>query len=129
MTGCAFLLFNVRLLAELAQADGRVGWVIARGVSRRLAETCEELASTAFGTVRQRGARHLLDLAGLQQPGPSLVVPVSQQTIADSVGTVREVVARALSQLRSDGLVETRPSGIIVHDPVSLQAEATLPME
>jgi CRP/FNR family cyclic AMP-dependent transcriptional regulator len=50
---------------------------------------CEEPAAiNTFGSVRQRAAAHLLDLASAQQhPGG-----------ADAVGSVREVVARVLRE-------------------------------
>ena len=54
-----------------------------------------ELADTAFASVQQRVARHLLEIAAAQQEsGGPLVARVSQQELADLAGSVREVVAR-----------------------------------
>jgi CRP/FNR family transcriptional regulator, cyclic AMP receptor protein len=54
--------------------------------------------------VRQRVARHRA-IPG--QPGAELVAVLSQQQLADAVGTVREVVVRTLRELRQSGVIET----------------------
>jgi CRP/FNR family cyclic AMP-dependent transcriptional regulator len=55
-------------------------------------------------------SRHLLDLAVQREPGryrgTEIIVPVSQQELADAVGPVREVVVRVLRELR-----QVRPAG------------------
>jgi CRP/FNR family transcriptional regulator, cyclic AMP receptor protein len=52
-----------------------------------------------------------------------LVARVSQQELADAVGTVREVVVKVLRQLRRAGLVRTGRTGVLVIDPEGLAAE------
>jgi CRP/FNR family transcriptional regulator len=96
-----------------------------------LAETSErvltfvaEFSGHAFGTVRQRIARHLLDLAALDPHSEQLTASISQQELADAVGTAREVVVRALRELRTQGYVRTRRDGIVLVDPESLSALA-----
>jgi CRP/FNR family transcriptional regulator len=69
-------------------------------------------------------ARHLLDLAAEHQQQAALVAPVSQQELADAVGTVREVVARVLRDLRVDGLIRPTRHGIAVLDPARLHRRA-----
>src|SRR5947208_1641187 len=64
------------------------------------------LASIAFRSVRERAAMHLLRLS-FAQPDGTLTVPVTQQGLADAVGTTRETVARALAGLRRIGAIET----------------------
>ena len=71
----------------------------------------------AFGSVRQRVATHLLDLASdRQRPGGRLVARVSQQELADAAGSVREVVARALRDLRAAGMVATAADRVVILD-------------
>ena len=73
----------------------------------------EQTAVNAFGSVRQRVAAHLLDLASdRQRPGGRLVAHVSQQELADAAGSVREVVARALRDLRVAGIVATAADSV-----------------
>src|SRR5436190_850598 len=80
---------SARTLTEAARHDARVSWAIAEELNRRLYEVLEQTAVNAFGSVRQRVAAHLLDLAsGRQRPGGRLVARVSQQELADAAGSV-----------------------------------------
>ena len=80
---------------------------MAQEVTRRLYETLEALAGNTFGSLRQQIARHLLDLAASRQQGRGLVVNVTQQELADAVGSVRPVVARIIRDFRTEGLIST----------------------
>jgi CRP/FNR family transcriptional regulator, cyclic AMP receptor protein len=51
------------------------------------------------------------------------VARLSQQELAGQVGTVREVVARVLRELRDAGVVRTERDEIVVLDPGHLSAE------
>jgi CRP/FNR family cyclic AMP-dependent transcriptional regulator len=75
--------------------------------------------------VKQRVASHLLDLASApQRPQDRLVAHVSQPELADAIGSVREVVARALRELRLAGLLATSPDSIVILDPARLHDES-----
>jgi CRP/FNR family cyclic AMP-dependent transcriptional regulator len=116
---------STRTLTEAARQDPRVGWAIAEELNRRLYGVLEQTAVNAFGSVRQRVAVHLLDLAsGRQRPEGPLVANVSQQELADATGSVREVVARALRDLRLAGIVATAADRIVILDPAALYAES-----
>jgi CRP/FNR family cyclic AMP-dependent transcriptional regulator len=109
-------------LTAAARDDARVAWALAEELNRRLYQTLQQTAINAFGSVRQRVAAHLLDLASAQQrPEGRLVAQVSQQELADAVGSVREVVARVLRDLRLDGIVATAPDSVVVLDAARLQ--------
>ena len=56
-----------RTLTAAARRDPRVSWAIAEELNRRLFEVLEQTAVNAFGSVRQRVAAHLLDLASDRQ--------------------------------------------------------------
>jgi CRP/FNR family cyclic AMP-dependent transcriptional regulator len=123
-------LFRIdsRTLTAAAQRDARVAWALAEELNRRLYETLQQTAINAFGSVRQRVAGHLLDLASAQQrPRGRLVARVSQQELADAVGSVREVVARVLRDFRLDQLVVTSPDSIHILDPVRLHDQSWKP--
>lgn len=108
-------------LTGAARSDGRVAWALAEELNRRLYENLHQTAVNAFGSVRQRVALHLLDLASAQQaPGGALVARVTQQELAEAVGSVREVVARVLRDLREAGLVASLADGVQVLDPTAL---------
>jgi CRP/FNR family transcriptional regulator, cyclic AMP receptor protein len=116
---------SVRTLTTAAQNDPRVGWAIAGELNRRLYDTLEQTAVNAFGSVRQRLAAHLLDLASAQQhPRARLVARVSQQELADATGSVREVVARVLRDFRVAGIVATAADSIVILDATRLYAES-----
>jgi CRP/FNR family cyclic AMP-dependent transcriptional regulator len=116
---------SARILTGAARRDARVGWAVAEELNRRLYETLEQTAVNAFGSVRQRVAGHLLDLASAQkQPAGRLVAHVSQQELADAAGSVREVVARALRDLRVAGIVDTSPDSVVILDAARLYAES-----
>jgi CRP/FNR family transcriptional regulator, cyclic AMP receptor protein len=104
-----------------AARDIRVTQALLREQSERAISFLYEVPGSAFATVRQRVARHLLDLAS--EGGPELVVPISQQQLAEAVGTVREVIVRVLRELRTAGVVHTERNRIIIVDPTRLIAE------
>jgi CRP/FNR family transcriptional regulator, cyclic AMP receptor protein len=104
-----------------AAQDVRVTQAFLREQSERAISFLYEVPGSAFATVRQRVARHLLDLAS--EGGPELVVPISQQQLAEAVGTVREVIVRVLRELRTSGVVHTERNRIIIVDPTRLIAE------
>jgi CRP/FNR family transcriptional regulator len=122
LTDTAVLMLNVRTLQQSGQTEPMVGWLLAQEVSSRLYDVLEMLAGNAFGSLRQRLARHLLDLAAFRQHGRGLVAKVTQQELADAVGSVRPVVARILRELRAEGLISTSSDGIVVLKPDELHA-------
>ncbi len=123
LTEARLLLLNTQTIVRLGQTEPRVGWVFALEITRRLYDTLDALAANTFGTLRQRIARHLLDLATGSQQTTTLITSISQQELADAVGSVRPVVARILHDLRTEGLIETTKDGIALLDPEALVAE------
>jgi CRP/FNR family transcriptional regulator len=123
VTDVTLLMFNVRALQVSGQTEPQVGWLMAQEVTRRLYDTLEALAGRAFGSLRQQVAHHLLDLAASRQQGRGLVVKVTQQELADAVGSVRPVVARIIRDLRAEGIISTSSDGIIILKPAELHAE------
>ncbi len=115
---------SARTLTEAARRDARVSWAIAGELDRRLYDVLEQTAVNAFGSVRQRVAAHLLDLASTgQRPDRRLAARVSQQELADAAGTVREVVARVLRELRTTGIIATAADRIVILDASRLYSE------
>ncbi|MGF4046131.1 Crp/Fnr family transcriptional regulator [Paenarthrobacter nitroguajacolicus] len=118
ITDCEMSMLNVNHLRRLAQNDPKVAWLLLQQTCAIIYETVEILADTIFGTVEQRVSRHLLDLASNSEDG--LIVNVEQQELADAIGSVREVVARALRKLREAGLVERHGRGLRIVNPSAL---------
>jgi CRP/FNR family transcriptional regulator len=118
------LALRAAAVRDLAGSDPAVAGAMLGELAERVHAFVREFPGSAFGTVRQRLARHLLDLASEQQHDARLVAAVSHQELAAAVGTVREVVVRTLAELRREGLVETGRGGIRILDPDPLAAEA-----
>lgn len=89
--------------------------------------TIKALSSTVFGlmsalekhhsqTIKQRLAHYLL-----VRVAPDATVYTTQQVIADDLGSTREFVARILSHLTQQGLVQTGRGKIRILDPEALK--------
>jgi CRP/FNR family cyclic AMP-dependent transcriptional regulator len=126
----------LRISAAVARRMGTGNLRVARAflgeLSERALSFVYEIPGGAFATVRQRVARHLLDLASARvgeppasdhRAGRELIVQVSQQDLANAVGTVREVVVRVLRELRQDGVVRTERDRIVLLEPARLIQE------
>ena len=120
--GAAFF-FDIDRVKRAARSDASVAWALAEESVHRLYDILEELAGNAFASVRQRVARHLLDLAASRPASGRLTAFVSQQDLANSVGSVREVVARVLAELRKERLVRTAPGRVEILDPVRMSRQ------
>lgn len=123
VTDTDLLALRASLVRQAAERDVRVARALLDELSERVLSFIAEIPSS-FQPVRQRVVRHLLDLASESQQGPELRATIGQQELADSVGTAREVVVRALRELRADGLLRTGREGIVLLDPERLAAEA-----
>ncbi|MDQ3937867.1 MAG: Crp/Fnr family transcriptional regulator [Chloroflexota bacterium] len=124
LTDAALLRLDPARVLWQARRDPRVANALLAETSERVMTFVAEFSGHAFGTVRQRIARHLLDLASLDPHSEELAAAISQQELADAVGTVREVVVRVLRELRMKGCIRTRRDGIVIVDPERLSAIA-----
>lgn len=133
LTDARLLRIRLPTMREVATTHPQLALAIARQLLDRLWRVVVEVRGTTFGRVRSRVARHLLDLAAEQQADEvgrhgghhvgELVAPVTQQQLADAVGSVRQVVGRVLADLHADGLVRPIRHGVVVLDAERLRAE------
>ena len=113
-----------------AQSDIQIAWLMGEECAHRVAALVDEIAGSAFATVRQRIAHHLLHMAQSRSSAPYLVARITQTDLANAAGTVREVSVRELRVLRAEGLIHPGREGIAILDPDGLQkiaAEAFKP--
>lgn len=123
--------FGLSSMREVAAAHPQFALALVRQLLDRLYRVVIEVRGTTFGTVRSRVARHLLDLAAEQQADHAqagghtgeLVAPITQQQLADAVGSVRQVVGRVLAEMHADGLVEPIRHGVVILHAEALRAE------
>ncbi len=85
---------------------------------RHLTALVEDLS---LRTVEGRLAKLLLDLAAEGDVAPRRM---TQQEMAAQLGTVREVVARALAELEREGLIRKERHRIVITDRAGLEAKA-----
>ncbi len=108
-------------LARMARCSADLGWQLASAVSEwgvHLSAAAEEFA---FKSVQGRITTHLLLLASPQAcGGGASVAHVTQQELADSIGSVREVVARALATYERLGILAVSRRKITVLDDQAL---------
>ena len=92
-------------------------------VGRRLRHLVGVVESMTFGSVTQRLARLLLDLA-TQAGADEFDLTLTHQELASRLGTVREVVSRNLARFRAAGLVQIQGRQLRILDRESLEREA-----
>lgn len=111
-------LENVR---QLASTENEVLAAVATALAARLRNATRLIAIRSLGNIRERLAYDLLERAARTQLTVGrLDVTAKHAELADSIGSSREVVGRALSGLRAEGIVETAPGVVRVIDPMSL---------
>jgi CRP/FNR family transcriptional regulator, cyclic AMP receptor protein len=113
MTSSAVVAVRVDSLRRMLETDPLVAQVCARELTRQLNQALEDVAQSAFHTVRQRIARQLLDLA-VESDDSRLVAHVTHQELADAIASSREVVSRSLHEMHEDGLVDTGHDRLVV---------------
>jgi CRP/FNR family transcriptional regulator, cyclic AMP receptor protein len=125
LTPTTIQVIDVRRLEEVAQVDARVAFTLAEELGHRVDELVHQVAINTFGSVNERVATQLLELASsLDRPDGRLVARLSRQELADAVGSVREVVARTLRHFRDAGLVVTGNDEVVILDPAGLFEES-----
>lgn len=122
------LRLSPEVVRRVAAVDRSVADALMRELADRALSYIHEIHDGAFTSVRQRVARHLLDLASQESRinrGQSTVLAVeaSQRELAESVGSVREVVVRVLRDFREMGVISTHPDHIDILDPLRLSRE------
>ena len=110
-----------RVLRDLINRDLATANAVASYLAERLRKTLELVSLRTLGSIRQRLAYDLLDRAGRSQLETGrLIVQASQSELADSIGTSREVAARALAEFRSEGLITTQRGIVRIDRPTHL---------
>jgi CRP/FNR family transcriptional regulator len=126
VTDAELTSLDVNLLRTFMDRDLEVSRALLINFSTLLAHSTRIIAVRSLGDITVRLAFDLLDRACANQLlSGKLVVRASQQQMADSIGSVREVVARSLRKLRDDGIIATAPNLVRVQDIERLEEIAT----
>lgn len=124
VTDSVLWTINAHRLRALAETSAPLAMAIAEDCAARVADAIEELSFATFGTVRQRVARHLLDLASADEKESELVAVASPKSLAEATGSVREVIARVLKDLDAAKITKKTKTGIVILDAKQLDDEA-----
>lgn len=124
MAPSTLLVFDAGQVKSMVLSDAEAGWAISAELERIVRELLEHIASNVFGTVRQRIGRHLLSLAEPDDQGRLAVPPLTQQELANAIGTAREMASRTLAELTRAGLVSVTRGAIVITAPERLMDEA-----
>jgi CRP-like cAMP-binding protein len=112
---------DVESVRELAMSEVEVTIAIATHLASRIRSAFRLIAVRSLGNIRERVAYDLLDRAcRFQLESGRLEARATHSDLADSIGSSREVVSRALRDLRVARIVETAPGMVRVIDPMRL---------
>ncbi len=104
---------------QALQETPSIALAVIRTLSRRLKETNNRIGSLIFLDTYSRVTRYLLELAKRQgrqlADGSMVVVRPTQQEVALYLGTSRETVSRALTDLEHQGLIRLLGRKIILY--------------
>jgi CRP/FNR family transcriptional regulator len=123
----ACLVIARETLARAIAADPELAFRLLARLSERVRTLVTRLDGRSGATVPARLARHLL-ARHAEARGAAFALGRTQAEVAEELGTVREVLVRALRALCRDGLVAPAGRGLYrVCDPAGLQARAGSP--
>ena len=123
ITESSLVTLDTGVLRKLAATELDVSAAISLHLAMGIRDAYRLIAVRSLGNIRERVAYDLLDRAAQSQLVVGrLEVMATQADLADSIGSSREVMSRALRDLRAEGIVETAPGLIRVLDPERLAA-------
>jgi CRP-like cAMP-binding protein len=116
-------ILDMDKVRTLAASEPDVCKAVAVHLAARVRSAFMLISVRSLGNIRERVAFDLLDRACQSQLTVGrLEVTATHADLADSIGSSREVVSRALRDLREAGIVETAPGRLRVIDPARLAA-------
>ena len=121
VTDCDILEVSAAAFTTAVQSSPAVAIALIAELGQRLEEMYGLMATHAFGSMRERVSRHLMDMARKTPSGEGLVVDATQQQLADAVGTTRQVVNRVLGDLRRARIIDMNRGQIEILQPSRLE--------
>jgi CRP/FNR family transcriptional regulator, cyclic AMP receptor protein len=112
------LNLDIRDIRSLAARRPAFAEALLDETVSRVRTAYRTLSASAFMAVRSRVARDLRERAKISGAPlrPGLHLEVTQQALADATGSVREVVARALRELREEKVIGPLGDGVTILD-------------
>jgi CRP/FNR family cyclic AMP-dependent transcriptional regulator len=122
MTPSVIVQISPSRIHDLAASNRAFAEAVAADTQRYLRALIDTVATRPVTSLRRRLAAELVELGGLQPTMP--LVEVTEQQLAEGVGSIRESIGRAIADLRSAGLVATTRHGVLVIDRSRLRDAA-----
>lgn len=117
------------LFFEILNSSPQVAMMMLKMLSQELDESENRRVDIATKTVKERVAEVLLLLKetyGFLEDGATLDIKLSRDDLAAMVGAAKEVVIRALAQLKEEGLIESKGRQIRIVDDEGLLKTARI---
>lgn len=112
-------------VVRLCRRRPDVALAMLKTLARRVRRFADIVSDLAFRPVTERLARHLGSaVPGSIHAGTRIDLGLTQSQLAARLGTVRELVARSLSQLEAAGVISRERSRVVIRDPARLAALA-----
>ena len=115
------------VVLDLCRRHPSVALSMLEAMARRVRRFAGLVEDLAFRQVTERLARHLEQGAAASgrpvSPGTVVNLALTQEQLAARLGTVRELISRALAQLERAGAIKRTRSRVVIRDPARL-AEA-----
>jgi CRP-like cAMP-binding protein len=127
-TDSILLFIDKRDVRDLCREHPQIALAALKVLATRLRRCAELVETLSLREVGQRLARLLLAEARARgertESGFDLTLTLTNQQIASRVGSVREVVSRALARLQQDGLVALEGRRLSIPDVAALASYA-----
>ena len=106
-------------LVELITRQPRLGIALLQIAVQRILDAIYRIQSFSADSIAQRLARTLIRFAerlgGEEQDGMVRMLPFTHETLAQYVGTSREIVTHWMARLQRDGCIHYSRRGILLH--------------
>jgi CRP-like cAMP-binding protein len=109
----------------LVDRHPRVLGLLVDLLAERVRELSFQLLETMYAGLDRRLCRRLVFLSEVYDGGgDDVVIPLTQEQLADLVGGTRPTVNQMLQRLVDEGIVELRRGRLIIRDPETLKSKA-----
>jgi CRP/FNR family transcriptional regulator len=115
------LLLPADVFEDLLRRHPEIALGTLRVVGRRLRHLVMLVEELSLLEVPQRLAKYLLSTS--RRLGPTFTLTLSNQELASRLGTVREIVSRALHRLQDEGLIKISGREIEIVDAKGLRSK------
>jgi CRP/FNR family cyclic AMP-dependent transcriptional regulator len=117
LTACKMSIISRAVLFDNLESNPRIAIALLQGMVQRLRTTTDHAKSLALMDVYGRIA-HVLLTEAVKEDGRLITPPLTQQDIADRVGSSREMVSRILKDLRAGNYIALDGKRIIINKTI-----------